>query len=464
MKKIKFIYSLAAVVLLVLGNSCADRLDILPTDNIKTEVSLSTSKDVEAYLIGAYDGLQGSSANGDTYAGGFQYTSELLGDNGEVRFGGTFANLLEISTRTTATNNLTAETQWTRSYSTINRCNTVLSALATVLETKRARVEAEALFIRGALYFELTRLYGKQWSDGDNATNLSVPIILTPTVLFSEKDKVARNTVAQVYAQAIADLTKAETVLPVNNGVYATKGAAGAILARLYLQQGNYTEAAAAANRVIGTNKYSLTPTFAGAFNTKLNSGGGNPSEYVFAVQVTDQDGFNGMNTFYGITIGSIPGSAGRGDMRVQTAHTALYDSLDVRGKYFIRTSATSTRLYTQKFLDRFGHVPVVRLAEMYLTRAEANFRQSTSVGATPLADINRTRKRAGLADLTTVTLADILKERRLELAFEGFRLHDVKRTKASVGTLAWNSDKLVLPIPRRETDVNKNLVQNPGY
>lgn len=463
MKKIQFIYSLAVVALFIFG-SCADRLDVLPTDNIETKVSLSSSKDIEAYLIGAYDGLQGANSNGDTYAGGFQYTSELLGDNGEIRFGGSFANLLEISARAVATNNLTAETQWTRSYSTINRCNTVLSVLDTVLASKRARVEAEALFIRGALYFELTRLYGKQWGDGDNAVNPSVPIILKPTTLFSDKDAVARNTVAEVYAQAIADLTKAEAALPVNNGVYATKGAAGAILARLYLQQGNYVAAAAAADRVIASNRYSLTPTFAGAFNTKLNSGGGNPSEYVFAVQVTDQDGFNGMNTFFGITIGSIPGTAGRGDMRIQAAHTALYDSTDIRGKYFIRTSATSTRLYTQKFLDRFGHVPVVRLAEMYLTRAEANFRQGTTVGATPLADINRTRKRAGLADLTTVTLDNILKERRLELAFEGFKLHDVKRTKGTAGTLAWNSDKLVLPVPQREIDVNKSLKQNPGY
>ena len=464
MKKVQIIYSLAVVVLLALGSSCGDRLDVLPTDNIQTNVSLSTSKDVEAYLIGAYDGLQGANANGDTYAGGFQYTSELLGDNGEIRFGGSFANLLELSARTVPTNNLTAETQWTRSYNVINRCNTVLSALDTVLASKRARVEAEALFIRGALYFELTRLYGKQWGDGDNAVNLAVPIILTPTTLFSDKDKVARNTVAQAYAQSIADLIKAEAGLPVSNGAYATKGAAAAILARLYLQQGNFVEAAAAANRVISLTRYSLAATFAGAFNTKLNSGGGNPAEYVFAIQVNDQDGFNGMNTFFGITINSIPGSAGRGDMRIQAAHTALYDSLDARGKYFIRTSATSTRLYTQKFLDRFGHVPVVRLAEMYLTRAEANFRQSTTVGATPVSDINRTRNRAGLPSLTTVTLADILRERRLELAFEGFRLHDVKRTRASVGALPWNDNKLVLPIPQRETDVNKSLVQNPGY
>jgi starch-binding outer membrane protein, SusD/RagB family len=463
MKKIQIIYSLAIATLFVLG-SCGDRLEVSPVNSIDATLSLSTSKDVEAYLVGAYDGLQGTNANGDTYAGGFQYTSELLADAGEVRFGGSFSNLLDLWNKALTTDNTTAETQWIRAYSTINRCNTVLDAIDTVVASKRVRVEAEAIFIRSILLFELTRLYAKQWGDGDNAANLGVPMVFKSTKLFSDKDFLTRSTVAQVYAQVITDLTKAETNLPAANGAYATKGAAAAMLARVYLQQGRYTEAAAAADRVIASTRYSLTPTFAGAFNTKLNNNGANPSEYVFAIQVNDQDGFNGMNTFFGVTINSIPGTAGRGDMRIQTAHTALYDSLDVRGKYFIRTSATSTRLYTQKFLDRFGHVPVIRLAEMYLIRAESNFRQGTSVGATPLADINRTRKRAGLPDLATVTLADILKERRLELAFEGFRLHDAKRLKQSIGTLAWNSDKLILPIPKREIDVNKNLVQNPGY
>ena len=67
-------------------------------------------------------------------------------------------------------------------------------------------------------------------------------------------------------------------------------------------------------------------------------------------------------------------------------------------------------------------------------------------------------------------TLNDILKERNLELAYEGHYLHDLKRlrlsTAGSNGTNgpAWNSPRLVMPIPLREMDVNKNLVQNEGY
>lgn len=464
MKKVQFIYSLAIASLICLG-SCADRLDVLPTQTIDEQVALSTSKDVEAFLIGTYDGLQGSNTNGDTYAGGFQYTSELLADAGEIRFGGTFSNLLDIWNKAITTNNSTAEGQWVRAYSTINRSNNVLGALDKVTDTKKARVEGEALFIRAALYFELARFYAKQWGDGDNAANPGVPLVLTPTRDISDKDSRPRNSVAEVYAQVITDMTKAEASLPVTNGVYATKGAAAAMLARIYLQQGNYTAAAAAADRVIAGGKYRLMSSFANAFNTKLTGGGANPAEYVFAIQVNDQDGFNGMNTFFGTTIGAIPGTAGRGDMRIQPAHIALYEAADtIRSKFFIKPSASSTNLFTYKFLDRFGHVPVIRLSEMYLTRAEANFRQGTTVGATPVSDINTVRARVGLSPLTTVTLAGILKERKLELAFEGFTLHDVKRTKASVGALPWNSDKLILPIPQREIDVNKSLKQNSGY
>lgn len=460
MKKIFFICYISVAALGL--NSCDSMLNVDPTQTIETNSSLQSSRDIEAYLIGCYDGLQGTSTNGDTYAGGFQYTSELLGNSGtEFRFGGTFANLLELDTKTTTKINSTAELQWVRAYNVINRCNTVLANLSKVESAKKDRFDGEASFIRGALYFELVRLYGKQWGDGDNNVNLGVPIILTPTTTVSEADFPARASVAAVYAQAIADLTNAEAKLPSSNSFYANKWAAAALLARLYLQQGQDALARDAANRVIASGRFNLTATFEGAFNTKLNNGGVNPIEYIFAIQSNDQDGFNGMNTFFGTTISSIPGTAGRGDIRILPAHIALYDTTDVRGKYFIKPSSNT---FTRKFLDRFGNVCVTRLAEMILIRAECNQRLNTEIGAKPVDDINRIRNRASLASVASVTLADILLQRRLELAFEGFRLHDIKRTRGTVGTLQWNDNKLVLPVPQREIDTNPKLVQNAGY
>jgi len=102
----------------------------------------------------------------------------------------------------------------------------------------------------------------------------------------------------------------------------------------------------------------------------------------------------------------------------------------------------------------------------MYLIRAETNIRLSSTVGATPLDDYNTIHTKAGLDAVLSVTLADILLERRLELAFEGFKIHDVRRLHETVGTLPYNDPKLLFPIPARETQANPALKdqQNPGY
>ncbi|MDQ6762728.1 MAG: RagB/SusD family nutrient uptake outer membrane protein [Bacteroidota bacterium] len=121
---------------------------------------------------------------------------------------------------------------------------------------------------------------------------------------------------------------------------------------------------------------------------------------------------------------------------------------------------------YTTKFDELYGNVHTIRLAEMYLIRAEANFRQGTAVGDKPVNDINVIRNRVNLPSYTAaqLTLSKILLERRLELAFEGFALDDLKRLQGSVGNLSWNSPRLIFPIPKRELNVNPNLTQNEGY
>ncbi|MCE7069668.1 RagB/SusD family nutrient uptake outer membrane protein [Dyadobacter sp. CY327] len=457
MKRKIFIYNVALAAGLFFTSACDSKLDVDPTQSIDETAALSTSKDVEVTLIGCYDALQ----DVDVYGGAFQYASELLGNNDEIAFGGTFRNMLEISARQLTTQNLTAELIWRDSYIAINRCNNVLSALSIVDEEKRARIEGEARFIRGSLYFDLVRLYAKTWGDGDNATNPGVPLVLKPTRVVTEEDKLARNSVAEVYAQVLEDLNAAKSLLPESNTIYATKYAASAQLSRVYLQQSNFALARDEANAVIASGKYTLNSDFESLFYTFLNNGGANPAEYIFAMVVTQQDGVNDLNTFFGTTIDDIPGTGGRGDIRILNKHRALYEAGDKRGEFFL-TPTNNT--YTQKHLDNLGNVLQFRLAEMYLTRAEANFRLGTVVGATPLADINRIRARAGLKATTAVTLASVLKERHLELAFEGLALHDAKRNKQNISTIPYNSPRLIFPIPQREIDVNQKLVQNEGY
>jgi starch-binding outer membrane protein, SusD/RagB family len=439
---------------LILGASmaftiaCDSKLDIKPVQTIDENTALLTQQDVEVTLTGAYDGL----GSVDLYGGAIQYFGELTGDEAEVRFGGTFSTLDELWRKTVTTTNTQTQATWLRAYSTINRANNVLSALDKVGADKRGVIEGEARLLRGLIYFDLVRFWGKAWGDGDNNTNLGVPIVTTPTKGVSDADNRPRASVAAVYTQIIEDLTKAESLLKgVSDAGFASKDAAQAILARVYLQQGNYAAARDAANKVIATNTFSLAPTFAEAFDEATNE-----DEIIFKLIVTDQDGSNAMNTYFA------PASyQGRGDIRVQTKHLSLFSADDERGSFFVRASNNN---FTAKFIDQYGDVPVVRLAELYLIRAEANQRLNTTIGASPLQDINKIRARSGAKALTEVSLANILTERRLELAFEGQLIHDSKRVKKNVGTLVFSDNKLVLPIPQREIDTNKALVQNSGY
>ncbi len=432
-------------------SACSSRLEVLPTQEIDESAALSTPAGVTTTLLGAYSGMQ--SAN--TFAGAYQYTADLVGDDREVQFGGTFSTLDEFWRKEITPTNTQVTNTWASSYETINRANNVLSALNVLDEASRDRVEGEALFIRAATHFELVRLFAKAYSDGDPSANPGVPLVVTPTRSITPESFVSRATVAAVYAKVIEDLVRAEQVLPATGSpLRATRFAAAALLSRVYLMQGNYATARDAANRVIASENYELAEEFAVAFNDETN--GGPSPENIFSVLVTNQDGTNALNTFY-----APADFGGRGDIRVQTRHLQLYDAADQRRGFF---TTAGNRTFTQKFLDQFGNVPIIRLAEMYLTRAEANFRLNGSVGATPLADINLIRERAGLAPLTSLTLDAILGERRLELAFEGHLLHDLKRTRRPVGTTAFGADNLVLPIPQREIDTNTNLRQNPGY
>ncbi len=137
----------------------------------------------------------------------------------------------------------------------------------------------------------------------------------------------------------------------------------------------------------------------------------------------------------------------------------------DVSELYYIGVGGqNSGQTQSAKYGDGTLNIPVVRLAEMYLTRAEANFENGTTVGAAPVEDINRIRQRAGLPDLAgALTQQEIRLERRRELAFEGFRLHDFKRWQLDIDGLPFTDPALVLPIPESELEIY-DIEQNEGY
>jgi hypothetical protein len=443
--------------------SCDKKLDLLPQQSVAEEVALNSDANVKKVLNGAYDAV----SSGNLYGGNLQLYSELLGANGEVRWEGTFNQPREIWTKAMLKTNSFISATWLSGYNTINIANNIISAIPVVIAADQNRVKGEALFLRGSMYFELVRLFAKPYSAGNITTNKGVPIILTPTRGIDAASFVARSTVEQTYSQIIADLTEAESLLPaVNPGsnattrmVYATKAAAAAMLSRVYLQMEKWAEARDAADRAITVavaNTRALSPTYAGAFNNTVNS-----AEYLFAMQISAQDGANNMHLYW-----SIPAYGGRdGDVSVQAPHMVLYDPIDTRRALFYTGPGTSLTIRSGKWQLQYRVLPIIRLAEMYLTRAEANFRAATTTGSTPLVDVNRTRQRAGLPVLLAVTLADILAERKLELAHEGHTIHDRKRLRLTTDGFAYDADKIVFPIPQREVDASRGIIeQNPGY
>jgi starch-binding outer membrane protein, SusD/RagB family len=451
MKKYILSISIASVLALT---GCEKKLDLKNPQSLDASDVFSTDDKVKKILIGNYAAL----GDDNVFGGDVLWMSELMASDGELNWVGTFPDPRQIWGKTILTVNNNVATTWTDAYRVIFNCNNILANLGVVNAADKNRVRGEALFLRGLVYFELIKYFGeKPYGAGNTTTLKGVPLITAPGPSAPQDAAylLPRSTVEQVYQQIITDLVEAETLLPNTNTVYATKPAAAFALSRVYLQQLKYDLARDAADRCISvatTNGRSLTSTYAGAFNNTSNT-----TEDIFAMQVTQQAGSNTCFTYFSTsTFG-----ARDGDIEVTDKHYNKYQSIDARRALFF-TEASAWR--AGKWRDNFCNVKVMRLAEAYLTRAECNARLSTSVGATALADVNRIRQRAGLSALATATVQSILNERELELAFEGQGIWDAKRLKLSVDGKAWDDPKMTFPIPQREMNTNKNLVQNPSY
>lgn len=458
MKK-QLIYTVTA--LLVGLSACTDKLDLQPRQSIDAALALSNEQDLQSAIVGAY----GQIGSGSSYGTNFNLLAELQAGEGYITWRGTFAGYREVANKTMTNTNTEASRTWLNSYQAINTVNSVLANLdkATNANVKKT-LEGEARFIRGILFFELVRYYALPWGAASGNSQPGLPLVLTPSATLEQATaQTPRSTVAQTYAQIIDDLTKASTLLGDDNTTRADRFSALAFLARVYLQQGDYARALAAANQVITTGNYRLNPSVLAAFRNR------NTSESIFEIQQNDQNNAgtsnDGLTTFYAsLPVNGV--SVGRGDIQVNNATVTSYAATDARRTelFYLGVKGGGTRFYTAKWADFGANIPIIRLAEMFLIRAEANLRIGSTTGATPATDLNAVRQRAGLAPIAAPVLNDVLQERRLELAFEGLRIHDVKRLRQTTGTFAWNSPKLLFPIPKREVDANPALTQNEGY
>lgn len=458
MKKIIYILFALSIV------SCADKLNLDPTTSIGGD---QAKKSVGLLVTGAYAMIgSGPGTTGPNIQEGALYSTDLL-LNGDLlasedymNWRGTFDQYKEVSNKLMSATNSSITRMWVKAYAAINVANTILASLPNAPEADRDRYKGHALFIRGILEFELLRFWGEP------ATDRGIPIVTEPTENFSTSNTPARASIANSYAAIIADLTQAETLLPEDDGVFANTYVASAFLARVYLTTGDYGKALTEANRVIESNKYVLPASVEESFNT---AGG---SENIFEIQQTTLNNAgtanDGLTTFYSCDTNT-PGNTGRGDVGIDQDFVNLYEPTDKRRSILIYTGDCSKSSVTSgKWRDPYANIPVVRLSEMLLIRAECNQRLGSAVGAAPVDDINAIRDKAGASDFSSVTLDDILLERQLELAFEGQRIHDFKRlnVQITVGTetFKYTDPQFILPIPQIEMNTNKVMIQNSYY
>lgn len=451
---------LMLIIFTLIVISCDKDLNLNPSTSVD---AAQAAKSVDLMVTAAY-ALVGSGGTpgyeGALYSTDLLLNADLLASENYMVWRGTFDQYKEVSNKLMSTTNSSISRMWVKGYAAINQANTILVSLTNTAASDRDSFKGQALFIRGIVQFELLRF----WMEP--STGLGIPILTEPTLDFTQIKQPKRETIADSYAAIINDLTSAIALLPNDNDVYANKYTAKAFLARVYLTKGDYANALVQANDVIGSGKYSLPTSVEDAFNTSSSP------ESIFEIQQNTQNNAgtanDGLTTFYACDL-STPGSAGRGDVGIDPAFLNLYEPVDKRLSILIYAGdCNKSSVTSAKWDNPYTNIPVIRLSEMYLIRAECNQRLGSSVGDSPLNDIIAIRSKAGASLPTAVVLDDILLERDLELAFEGQRIHDYKRLGKQIifdgNPVDYTDPQFILPIPQSELNTNKNIVQNSYY
>lgn len=441
MKKIILI-----VIVLMTAIAC-NTLEVEPQNSIPADEAFQTKEDIDRGILGAYASFQSLSYYGRTY----NIFSDLAADNLSHPIDATATEYAQVNSNNILPENGSVGGIWAVCYDGINVANNVIAKVPTIpdmSEEERNEALAELYFIRGLNHFNLLNYFG------------AIPIKLMPTVGVSGLDA-PRDPVNAVYAQIIEDLTFASVYLP-SSGVKtrATKYAAKAILARVFLYKNEYSQAAAMATEVIEDGGYTLIDNYADVFASDESS------ESIFEIFFSQMER-NRIAEY------NFPHSLnGRREVEPSESLLAAYETNDERYPESIAFEGLDA--YAIKYDDLSlgaDNVIVIRLAEMYLIRAEANANLNGDIDAIK-SDINRIRQRANLNGTSANTYPQlqtaIEKERRVEFAFEGQRWFDLVRTGRAMEVLpnVNSSNQTLFPIPLDEilTNNSPGMIQNPGY
>ena len=444
MKKISSIL----IVFVLATLSCTKMLDVQPTASISADQAIKDKSGVDKAITGAYYSLH----DVGNYGRNQVIVEDLAADN--LAWTGTTRDYQQVAENLIAADNGIIDGIWTSNYDCINRVNNVLVRIGDIEMTANERnmYIGDGLFLRALSHYNLLCFFG------------GIPIKTKPTLDLSTINQ-ARNSVVEVYVQIINDLLTAEQILPKTRSIgRASAYSAEALLTRVYLSAFQYSSDPAMADSaiinagdVISNGGYTLAPAFNDLYN-------GNTTESIFEV-IFDVQNYNRLaQYFFPVSL------TGRYEVSptaefvqsFQATNSTRFDAsiafdeknLPYGIKYKDYTSGTD-RVY------------VLRLAEMYMIRAEARAYSSGNIDDIR-NDINILRIRAGLP-ATTATTYDELKlaieaERRHEFAFESQRWSDLVRTKRATTLLGIDEKYTLFPIPLSELQTNTLMTQNPGY
>jgi hypothetical protein len=504
-----------------LNTSCEKQLETSPRQSIDAATALSSRDAVEAAITGVYAQLK----NARQYGRDLITHPEALADNGfATNKSGRFLPEAQNTLPTQTTNSFTT-TIWTNSYQAINRINVILEAIPglkltpALNQVERDRWEGELYFLRALYYFDLVKIYayipGAIVSAQDKGG-----VVITPfgfsTAGAALAYKPSRAPIADVYKLINDDLVLANAKL-LNPGLgsnRANKAAAQGLLARVSLYNKNYTDAKRWSDSCINLTSSRLTTTS----NYVTQWRGDTHTESLFQVRFLSSAENIGVNESLQtsfttlVTPGNTAVLGGFGDLVptlsllsdlgitiVGPATTTNFAvpaviasrNTDVRNLLYEVGSGGrgNAKIECTKFLGKAGfinldNVPVIRVSEIYLIRAEAQATVGSPVFnmANALADLKAIKSRR-YTDYTgsaqeivdngatqTVLFEEIFRQRRIELAFEGHRFFDLKRLGRDLvkgphyNNVAFTDIRILPPILQSDVDGNPNLKQNTGY
>lgn len=465
-------------------------LNPVPQTSVGIDQGFSTAGRIQSQLLSLY----GAMKSGQFYGGRAVIYGDIRGED----FINETQNLVTGSDvwAENPTNSATAVINlWGQAYYTINACNIFLDGMAAggsavVGAATAANYMAEAKLVRAICYYTLLQYYARPFADG-NGSKPGVPLRLTGIKDPGFSD-IARNTVAEVYAQVLKDLNDAEAGLPLsyssayNNTTRAHRNTAIALKTRVYLSMQNYASVITEANKIVSANApFTASSGVAHALQsdiTKVFVAPYTTTESILSMPMTttagDYPGTQNQLAFYYSPTAS-KGGVGNGEFSLNASGIiadAGWTATDKR-RTFVKQSGSGSTL--KNWLVKYNapspytdYVPVIRYSEVLLNLAEALARTNAGVDVRALALVNAVRQRSDPA--TTIVAATqtdlinaILKERRIEFLGEGLRNNDLMRllqtipAKGIAPTKSPSDVGYIWPISATELNLNHLMTDN---